>query len=32
MVDGGLTVQLQERFGVRQAQYARTYPETRLPG
>ena len=32
MVDGGLTVQLQEQCGLRQAQYARTHPETRLPG
>jgi NAD(P)-dependent dehydrogenase (short-subunit alcohol dehydrogenase family) len=32
MVDGGLTVQLQEQFGLRQAHYARNHPETRLPG
>ncbi len=32
MVDGGLTVQLQEKFGLRQANYARNNPNTRLPG
>ncbi len=32
MVDGGLTVQLQEKFGLRQANYARQHPDTRLPG
>ena len=32
MVDAGLTVQLQEKLGLRQAQYARNHPETRLPG
>lgn len=32
MVDGGLTVQLQEKFGLRQANYARENPETKLPG
>ena len=31
-VDGGLTVQLQEKFGLRQAHYARENPDTRLPG
>ena len=31
VVDGGLTVQIQEDFGVRQAQYIRDYPDTRLP-
>ncbi len=32
MVDGGLTVQLQEKFGLRQANYIRENPETNLPG
>lgn len=32
MVDGGLTVQLQEKFGLRQANYARQNPGTNLPG
>ncbi len=32
MVDGGLTVQLQEKFGLRQANYARENPDTVLPG
>ncbi len=32
MVDGGLTVQLQEKFGLRQANYAREHPDTTLPG
>ena len=31
VVDGGLTVQLQEDFGVRQAQYMQEHPDTRLP-
>jgi len=31
-LDGGLTIQLQEKFGVRQTHYARNHPETRLPG
>jgi NAD(P)-dependent dehydrogenase (short-subunit alcohol dehydrogenase family) len=31
-IDGGLTVQLQEMFGTRQAQYIREHPETELPG
>ncbi len=31
VVDGGLTVQLQEDFGVRQAHYIRDHPDTRLP-
>ncbi len=30
-VDGGLTIQLQENFGVRQAHYLREHPETVLP-
>lgn len=30
-VDGGLTVQLQENFGVRQAHYLSTHPEARMP-
>ena len=30
-VDGGLTVQLQENFGVRQAHYLKEHPETVLP-
>lgn len=30
-IDGGLTVQLQEKFGLRQAQYARENPDARLP-
>ena len=31
VVDGGLTIQLQENFGVRQAHYLREHPETELP-
>ena len=31
VVDGGLTIQLQEDFSVRQAHYLRENPETRLP-
>lgn len=31
VVDGGLTVQLQEDFGVRQANYMLEHPDTRLP-
>ena len=31
VVDGGLTIQLQENFGVRQAHYLRDHPETELP-
>ncbi|MDA1279827.1 MAG: SDR family oxidoreductase [Chloroflexi bacterium] len=31
-IDGGLTVQLQEKFGLRQALYARDNPDARLPG
>ena len=31
VVDGGLTVQLQEDFGVRQAHYIQEHPETQLP-
>ena len=31
VVDGGLTIQLQEDFGVRQANYMRDNPDTRLP-
>ena len=31
VVDGGLTIQLQENFGVRQAQYLREHPDTQLP-
>jgi len=31
-IDGGLTVQLQEKFGLRQAAYAREHPDARLPG
>ena len=30
-VDGGLSIQLQENFGVRQAQYIKDHPETELP-
>ncbi len=30
-IDGGLTVQLQEKFGARQAEYFRANPDTRLP-
>ncbi len=30
-VDGGLTIQLQENFGVRQAHYLKANPETELP-
>ena len=31
VVDGGLTIQLQEDFGVRQANYMLEHPETQLP-
>ena len=31
VVDGGLTVQIQEDFGVRQAHYMQEHPDTRLP-
>ena len=31
VVDGGLTIQLQEDFGVQQARYIQRYPDTRLP-
>ncbi len=31
VVDGGLTIQLQEDFGVRQANYMREHPDTNLP-
>lgn len=31
VVDGGLTVQLQEDFGVRQAQYLKQNPDTQMP-
>ncbi len=31
VVDGGLTIQLQEDFGVRQANYMREHPDTQLP-
>jgi enoyl-[acyl-carrier-protein] reductase (NADH) len=31
VVDGGLTIQLQENFGVRQAHYLKEHPETELP-
>jgi NAD(P)-dependent dehydrogenase (short-subunit alcohol dehydrogenase family) len=31
VVDGGLTVQIQEHFGVRQAYYMQEHPDTRLP-
>ena len=31
VVDGGLTIQLQENFGVRQAHYLRANPDTQLP-
>lgn len=31
VVDGGLTAQLQENFGVRQARYLKDHPETELP-
>ena len=31
MVDGGLTVQHQENFGIRQGHYLQAHPETRLP-
>ena len=30
-VDGGLTIQLQENFGVRQAHYLKANPDTKLP-
>ena len=30
-IDGGLTVQLQEKFGLRQAHYSRKHPGTKLP-
>lgn len=32
VVDGGLTIQLQEKFGMRQANYMRDNPDTQLPG
>ncbi len=31
MIDGGLTVQLQEKFGLRQAHYAVTHPDADIP-
>ena len=31
-IDGGLTIQLQEMFGARQAEYIRQHPETEIPG
>ena len=31
VIDGGLSIQLQENFGVRQAHYLRNNPETQLP-
>ena len=31
VIDGGLSIQLQENFGVRQAHYLRDNPETQLP-
>ena len=31
VVDGGLTIQLQEDFGVRQAHYMQDNPDTQLP-
>jgi NAD(P)-dependent dehydrogenase (short-subunit alcohol dehydrogenase family) len=31
VIDGGLSIQLQENFGVRQAHYLRENPETQLP-
>ena len=31
VIDGGLSIQLQENFGVRQGHYLRENPETRLP-
>ena len=31
VVDGGLTIQLQEDFAVRMARWIREHPETRLP-
>jgi NAD(P)-dependent dehydrogenase (short-subunit alcohol dehydrogenase family) len=31
-IDGGLTIQLQEMFGARQAEYIRQHPETDIPG
>jgi NAD(P)-dependent dehydrogenase (short-subunit alcohol dehydrogenase family) len=30
-IDGGLSIQLQERFGTRQAEYIRANPDTQLP-
>ena len=30
-IDGGLSVQLQEKFGLRQANYVRNNPDTNLP-
>ena len=32
MVDGGLTIQHQENFGIRQGHYLQEHPETELPG
>jgi NAD(P)-dependent dehydrogenase (short-subunit alcohol dehydrogenase family) len=31
-IDGGLTVQLQERFGARQGRYIQENPDTKIPG
>ena len=31
-IDGGITVQLQEMFGARQAEYIRAHPDTIIPG
>ncbi len=31
VIDGGMTVQLQEKFGLRQAKYARAHPDSQLP-
>jgi NAD(P)-dependent dehydrogenase (short-subunit alcohol dehydrogenase family) len=32
VVDGGITIQFQEEFGISQAQFYRDHPETVLPG
>ena len=31
MIDGGLSIQLQEKFGIRQGVFARNHPEVQIP-
>ncbi len=31
MIDGGLSIQLQEKFGIRQAVFARNQPDVQIP-